>query len=209
VAAGDFTEIDGDSARFVACWDGTSWEWMRGITSTVWAMGMMDGDLFAGGFFQEPFHFARWTGSVWEGMGSGTNSPILGFGSANGSLYAVGKFETAGTTSNLYIARWTPNTTGIGEEPRPTIVLSAYPNPFRASTTLLYELDHPGLVTLAAFDVQGRQVSTLFEGPQAAGTYRQRWTGLDRHGVRLPAGVYYLRLRTDGQVTVRPIVLTH
>ncbi len=77
------------------------------------------------------------------------------------------------------------------------IIFTAYPNPFRASTTLQYELDHPGLVRLAAFDVQGRRVATPFEGHKDIGQWNHRWRGTDRYGSLLAAGVYYLELTVD------------
>ena len=123
-----------------------------------------------------------------------------------GSLMVAGRFETAGNRPSLFVARWTLTSTGVPEVVSPAI-FSVYPNPFRASTTLLYELDHPGLVNLAVFDVQGRRVATLVEGFQEAGPFSHTWTGLDRFGNRLPSGVYYLRLASREQELVRSVVL--
>ena len=70
---------------------------------------------------------------------------VLAFVEFEGSLYMGGGFDMVGNKPSLNIARWTPNRTGIPETITP-IAFAVFPNPFRASTTLQYELDHPGMV---------------------------------------------------------------
>ena len=48
---------------------------------------------------------------------------------------------------------------------------AAAPNPFSGSTTLRYALAEPGHVRLTVYDVLGREVAVLVEGPQATGAY--------------------------------------
>lgn len=75
----------------------------------------------------------------------------------------------------------------------------ATPNPFRTSTTFSAHLDTPGRVVLNIFSPEGRQVRSLVNGELAAGTHRVAWDGRDAHGRALPAGVYFVRLRLDGE----------
>ena len=72
--------------------------------------------------------------------------------------------------------------------------LANAPNPFRASTTLEVRLAAAADVRVAVYDVLGRQVATLADGPRSAGTARLAW---DASG--LPAGLYVARLEVDGQ----------
>ena len=132
---------------------------------------------------------------------------VLAFVEFEGSLYMGGGFDMVGNKPSLNIARWTPNRTGIPKTITP-IAFAVFPNPFRASTTLQYELDAPGLVSLAAFDVQGRRVATIFEGHKDTGQWSHRWRGTDRYGSLLPAGVYYLELTVDRKKKqVRKLIL--
>ncbi len=64
-----------------------------------------------------------------------------------------------------------------------------FPNPFNPSTNLVFSLDEPGQVTLAVFDINGREVARLFEGYQSAGRYQATFDAAN-----LPSGVYYARL---------------
>lgn len=73
-----------------------------------------------------------------------------------------------------------------------TVRLSnAYPNPFRAQTTLRYDLDQPEAVTLTVYDLLGRPVATLAEGVQSAGSHTAIW-----QPEALPNGLYIARLTT-------------
>ncbi|HEY7727247.1 MAG TPA: T9SS type A sorting domain-containing protein [Candidatus Eisenbacteria bacterium] len=71
---------------------------------------------------------------------------------------------------------------------------SGFPNPFRHRTTIAYTVGAPSPVRLAVFDVAGRRVSTLADGPHAPGPYRVDWDGRDRAGLRSASGVYFYRL---------------
>ncbi len=64
-----------------------------------------------------------------------------------------------------------------------------YPNPFNPSTTIVYELPSSGHVSLKVYDVIGREVTTLVQGVEAAGTHTVVFIG-----DRLSSGVYVARL---------------
>ncbi len=72
-----------------------------------------------------------------------------------------------------------------------------YPNPFNPSTTITYDLPESGPVTLAVYDLQGRQVAILAQGFRRAGRHSAVWQGRNRAGESVGSGVYLYRLRTD------------
>lgn len=75
--------------------------------------------------------------------------------------------------------------------------VEAYPNPARGEATLRYRLPGEAHVRLALYDLLGREVLRLADGPHAAGTHT---AGFD--GGRLSSGVYLYRLEVDGEVRV-------
>jgi hypothetical protein len=75
-----------------------------------------------------------------------------------------------------------------------TVRLTSYPNPVQEDGTLEYALPSETTVTLRVYDLLGRRVATLAQGQKEAGRHRVR---LD--GTRLSSGVYFGRLRADGQ----------
>lgn len=96
----------------------------------------------------------------------------------------------------------------VGDEiPASAPVLSAWPNPFNPRTTLSYELARDGHVSVEIYDIQGRRVSVLESGHQAAGMHQVVWNGIDVQGRALPSGVYNAVLRLGNEVHARKLTL--
>ncbi|MEZ4696561.1 MAG: T9SS type A sorting domain-containing protein [Rhodothermales bacterium] len=91
--------------------------------------------------------------------------------------------------------------TGIEDAVRGrTELVQNYPNPFQQSTVVPFELEASGRVSLAVFDLLGRRVGTLADEVLGAGRH-QRTADLDG----LPAGQYFVRLESAGEVSTRMI----
>jgi len=78
-----------------------------------------------------------------------------------------------------------------------------YPNPFNPTTTIRYALPQASQVSLEVYDMLGRRVATLVEGPRAAGYHTAIFDGS-----ALASGVYIYRLRATNQTTGQPFIQT-
>lgn len=80
-------------------------------------------------------------------------------------------------------------------------ITGAAPDPFTSELELRVNLARPGRVELVVFDVVGRQVGTLVDRDEEAGTLRLRWRpeGID-------AGSYVIQLLVDGAPTSARLV---
>jgi hypothetical protein len=85
--------------------------------------------------------------------------------------------------------------------------ISAAPNPFAKSTVIEYEVKVPGRVRLEIYDEAGRLVRTLVDAGHTIGSYRVEWDGLDSSTRRAPAGIYFTRLQTSGDVRSTKLIL--
>ncbi len=108
---------------------------------------------------------------------------------------------------HTYTTNWTlasGTKTAVEEEPTPKAftLARAYPNPFRTSTTIGYELRQAAPVTLSVYDALGRRVRLLELGRQAAGSHQVR---LDADG--LAAGLYLYELCTPDARESRPMMV--
>jgi hypothetical protein len=83
----------------------------------------------------------------------------------------------------------------------------ASPNPFSAGTTVRYVVPRDQRVSLSVFNVSGRLVRRLVDGPVTAGPNAARWDGRDEQGSRLSSGVYFFRLQDGTQSVTRKAVL--
>ncbi len=79
----------------------------------------------------------------------------------------------------------------------------AYPNPFVDVTTLRFAVQQDQRVTLDLYDIQGRLIRTLLEGPMEGG----RMYDVDLEAKGLSSGLYIVRLRGDEFVASRKVVL--
>ena len=73
---------------------------------------------------------------------------------------------------------------------------NSYPNPFNPTATIQYDLPLDSQVKLEIYDVSGRKVRTLVDGPQTAGSKSVQWDARDVHGRAISAGLYLYTLNT-------------
>ncbi len=98
--------------------------------------------------------------------------------------------------------------TGVGKRPAPTIVMSAYPNPFRSRSSIQFRLTGQEVVNLTIYDASGRRIRTLLEGASySAGVHQVPWDGKDRAGRAVASGAYFFRLKTPGATAGGRVVL--
>jgi hypothetical protein len=83
----------------------------------------------------------------------------------------------------------------------------SFPNPFRPSTHIPFELAEQLPVQLRVYGVDGRLVATLIDGERPAGRHVELWDGRDRNGDRAESGVYFLTLHAGGVETRQRVVL--
>lgn len=76
------------------------------------------------------------------------------------------------------------------------------PNPFNPSVTIPLTLAAAARVTAVVYDVTGRGVALLADGPFAAGGHALVWDAGES-----ASGVYFLRVRSGGRTAARKLVL--
>ncbi len=82
-----------------------------------------------------------------------------------------------------------------------------HPNPFNPVTSIAFDLPGSGAVSLRIFDLRGRVVRVLVDGPLEAGRHVVRWDGRDGAGRGVASGAYFYELRAGGQHLVRKMGL--
>ncbi len=74
-----------------------------------------------------------------------------------------------------------------------------YPNPFNPITTIKYELPEASSVTLVIYDLRGIEVTRWTNGNESAGYKRKTWDATDKHGNKVPAGMYLLKMTAESK----------
>jgi flagellar hook assembly protein FlgD len=80
------------------------------------------------------------------------------------------------------------------------------PNPVEKDAVVTFSVARAGRAELVLYDLVGRKVRTPWSGDVAAGSRAVYWSGADDVGREAPAGLYYVRLRTDEGALKRTLV---
>jgi hypothetical protein len=130
------------------------------------------------------------------------------------SVTAVDKSGNESSPSESIVARVLTDREKSGGLPPQHFLLQSHPNPFYISpnqtTTISFSLSEPSQVKLEIFNLLGQRVITLVDDKALlAGEQKFLWSGRDRRGATVPAGVYLYRLETGRQVSTRKLVVYH
>ena len=149
-----------------------------------------------------PFHFqieAAWHHSVWglEAVKTGVFAPPALVGPVPfAELQAmIGKAETA-------LEAFTPDEVNGWAGKDLDLQIGPRRLAFTSETFIDYVLPVSGRTTISVFDQVGREVATLVDAQQSAGTYTITFDGSS-----LPAGLYYCSMRAGACHEVRKMVL--
>jgi hypothetical protein len=91
----------------------------------------------------------------------------------------------------------------VGVDPNNDSSIGLYrpmPNPFTNGMRMAYAVSTANQrVSIRVFDIAGRVVRTLFEGPQSAGRYLVSWDGRNDDGQRLQGSIYFVHVQVGSQ----------
>lgn len=124
---------------------------------------------------------------------------ILGINQENGEREELVEFDAPARAA-----------LGVSSVAGPAIpkAVRTHPNPFSGSTTVSFQLDRASDVEVDVFDAAGRRVRTLSSGALGAGSHTLTWDGADDAAQRSAVGVYFVRVKSDGESRTRKVVLT-
>jgi|WetSurMetagenome_2_1015567.scaffolds.fasta_scaffold62248_2 photosystem II stability/assembly factor-like uncharacterized protein len=103
------------------------------------------------------------------------------------------------TTSSGQVMKITNSNKQIANDFR---LYQNYPNPFNPNSKIKYRISEDKFVTLKAYDVLGREIETLVNEKNKAGTYEVNF-----NGEYLPTGVYFYSIFVDGVMIETKIMM--
>jgi hypothetical protein len=108
-----------------------------------------------------------------------------------------------GTGASVTLERGVVTSNETGPEVAKTYELEQnYPNPFNPTTNITYSLPEQSEVMLKVYDMVGREVATLINREQAAGSYTINFDASE-----LSSGMYLYRLNTGSTTITRKMML--
>lgn len=91
--------------------------------------------------------------------------------------------------------------------PAVPLISSNYPNPFNPSTTIAFSIPGAGDVKLCVYNIKGQKVKELLNGNMAKGHHKIVWNGRDGNNRSVSSGIYFLKLESGGNTSVRKAML--
>ncbi len=146
----------------------------------------------------------KWDWDFGDGTTSQEQNPIHIFpdwGEYLVSLHIKNSINSWDTTSTIFLSRET-SVDDKNNLPTKFELLQNYPNPFNPSTKITYQVTNAGLVTIKVFDVLGKEVVTLIDSEQQAGTHT-----IILDGANLSSGIYFYTMRAGDFVDTKKLVL--
>lgn len=81
-------------------------------------------------------------------------------------------------------------------------LIQNYPNPFNPTTTITYEIESEGLITLTLYNTSGEEIAILVNETKQPGYY-----SINFDGSSLSSGIYFYQLKTNTFVETKKMVL--
>jgi flagellar hook assembly protein FlgD len=100
-----------------------------------------------------------------------------------------------------------PNDVGDDAALRVNRLFQNEPNPFSPRTTVKFSLAQSGPVQIVIYDVNGRQVKKLVDGPMDPGSYSVVWDGTNDLSHRVGSGVYWSQMKAGSFVSNKKMVV--
>ncbi|MGQ0720945.1 MAG: FlgD immunoglobulin-like domain containing protein [Candidatus Eiseniibacteriota bacterium] len=210
-AAGLFTTIGGQSREYIAEIDGSGGvtAWNPDASSPVKALARSGDTIYAGGaFFNIGGQFRQGLAALDVTSGSATawNPDVGGGGTVNaltlsgGEIYAVGSFPSISGKPHSNVAGFVDQAVAVPELPpgRDSRGVHAAPNPFRSEVGLRFIPARAGRVMVGVYDLSGRRVRSVELFARSTGEHHVTWDGRDEAGRSVAAGVYFVRVLSEG-----------
>ena len=98
------------------------------------------------------------------------------------------------------------------QAPKKFELFQNYPNPFNPSTRIDFEIPKSQNVELKVYDILGREITTLLNEYKKAGKYSVEFSAeggsaYGGNGSKLSSGIYFYRIRTNGYVDSKEMML--
>ncbi|GAB5521860.1 MAG: hypothetical protein RhofKO_41110 [Rhodothermales bacterium] len=195
-------------SHLVLCRDPDEFKAVYGVQATcvgAWDFGLGGNDQVrlygAGGGLVDSVAYGNRTPWPVAADGAGYSIEVATLGLDNDAVYAWRQSERLGGTPGGLIAR--VDTEDDNALPEQFALTGTYPNPFTATTTMVYDLPTPAEVQVRIFNVLGQRVAAYDLGTRPAGASQRYRVDANEWA----SGVYLVQFVLDGQpMQARPLV---
>jgi hypothetical protein len=155
------------------------------------------------------------SGAMWKDLSPNGAIPSSRYRAASAydpirdRMLVYGGQHLSGCFNDLQVLQW-EGVLDVGPTPGPSRLLLAppWPNPSRGGVAIPFAMPSAGNARVRLYDLHGRLVRELLNGPVPAGPHELRWDRRTTAGALAPAGVYFVQLQAAGERHTQRIVAT-
>lgn len=129
----------------------------------------------------------------------------------NGSPWVIWNGRTISTGSfDIYSNRYL--SVGIGDNLPLDITTSSleiFPNPFRNNTSITFQTNTFVNIAIAIFDINGRIIKKLKNGPTKTNELKVKWDGTDESNTKVNKGIYFCKISSNGFTLIKKLIFTN
>ncbi|MFA6980345.1 MAG: T9SS type A sorting domain-containing protein [Ignavibacteriaceae bacterium] len=146
---------------------------------------------------------------IWEtdGTEAGTKNIITGYTGIPFVFNNTVFFSKTEQATGIELWYYNPGLTSVDGRntnrlPSAYTLQQNYPNPFNPTTNIEFQIPQSGFVTLKVFDVLGREITTLVNEEQKAGSYSVQF-----NAAKLASGMYFYKLQAGNNIETKRMLL--
>jgi len=137
---------------------------------------------------------------------------LIGVESTGGFNFTI-TFED-GDLSDPLVYQFSFNTAdNVGVDPDDQLPVTGaslgqnYPNPFNPTTSIAFELNENGHVSIEIYNLKGERIKTLINGEMEAGNFSVTWNGTDSDGKNVTSGIFFYKMRSGKYTSTKKMIL--
>ena len=124
----------------------------------------------------------------------------------NSLIYLVGELSDAIRAKSEF-ATCTLGKDEVAVLPEVFDLQQNYPNPFNPTTRIEFSVPSAENVRLEIYNILGERVTSLIDGPMAAGLHTVEWNSTDAQGRTVASGIYFYRLSAGDKAVTKKMML--
>jgi hypothetical protein len=87
------------------------------------------------------------------------------------------------------------------------VLYQNYPNPFNPNTRIDYQLPQTANINISVYNTIGQLVSTLVDEVKSPGLYSVNWNATNQNGLKVPSGIYLVRMVSNNFSATRKLTV--
>lgn len=139
---------------------------------------------------------------------SKNDGSIVFYATTNSNNVDVSGHHGSTSTSDMWLVKLAPFSTGINQNEWSSGSMSVFPNPASNSAAISFDLTNASNVSISIVDVLGREIEIINNEMLSAGKHQHIWNFNTAADQAVPDGIYFVSVKAGESSTVAKLIIT-